>query len=170
MRSVFVAALLATALTACGKEIHEYEISAATIDQFVAGAEKMAAREDANAPLAMSVLASNQIDVPPGVQIWNPDKTLKSVGIENAYLIALVDDQVPSQEYRSAFSPGQEPFESATEQYVHFVSGLYRLGESQESVVLAVYPQYNTMAERKKHGRLHTADPMYIRVVFTSDL
>ena len=166
MRTILVAALLATILSACGSDIDEYEISSTTIDQFVAGAEKMATRDDANAPLAMSVLDTNTIGVPPGIQVWNPDETLKSVGINNADLIALINDQVPSQEYRSAFSPGQEPFESATEQYVHFVSGLYGLRASQAAVDLAIYPQYNTMAERKKYGRLHTKDPKYIRIVF----
>ena len=166
MRNMLFTALLIAMLSACGNKVHEYEISSETIDQFYAGADEMAARDDARAPLAFSVLATNQIDVPPGVQVWKPDATLRSVGINNADLIALVDEQVPSQEYRSDFYPGQEPFDSATAQYVDFVSGLYRLRESRESVLLTIYPQYNTMAERREHGRLHTKDPKYVRVIF----
>lgn len=164
-RALFISLLL-PALAACGDGIEEYEVTAEAVEQFHAQAEELAARDDANAPLAFSVLASNQIDVPPGVQVWNPDVTLRTVGIKNADLIALIDDRVPSQEYRSSFAANQEPFANATEQYVHFVSELLALRESRESVLLTVYPQYKTIAEREEHGRLHAKEPTLIRLVF----
>ena len=153
-------------LAGCGRDIIEYEISSATIDQFAASADKIGARDDSGAPLAMSVLASNQIGVPEGVQVWNPEQALSSVGISNGDLIALVDGEVPSREYRTSFAANQRPFGSATEQYVHFVTGLFALRESRESVLLTVYPRYATRAEREKHGRVHAKDPKLIRIIF----
>ena len=117
-------------------------------------------------PLAMSVLAGNQIGAPEGVQVFNPEATLKSVGINNGDLIALVDGQVPSREYGYSFAAGQKPFGSATEQYVHFVNGLLALHTSQDSILLSVHPQYRTKAEREKHGGLHSEEPNLIRIVF----
>ena len=158
--------LLAVSLTGCGNDITEYEISSQSIDQFMDNAEALSARDDDKAPLAMSVLANNKGTVPPGVQIWNPDKTMQSVGIVNGDVITLVDEQLPSRDYGHAFAPDQEPFGSATEQYVHFVSGLLAKRNTQESVLLAVHARYGTMAERKEHGRIHSKDPRLIRIVF----
>lgn len=158
--------ILAVTMAGCGDHITEYEMPPAAIERFAANADSLGARDDANSPLAMSVLATNQTGVPEGVQVWNPETTLKSVGINNADLIALVDGQVPSREYGHAFAANQKPFANATEQYVHFVSGLLALNESQDSIVLAIHPQYRTMAERKKHGSLHTKEPQLIRVLF----
>ena len=158
--------MLTVTVVGCGNDIIEYEISSAAIEQFAANAEKLGARDDANSPLAMSVLASNQIGVPEGVQVWKPEATLKSVGIDNGDLIALVDGEAPSGEYGHAFAAGQKPFGSATEQYVHFVSGLLALRDSQDSVLLSIHPQYRTKAEREKHGGLHTKEPKLIRIVF----
>jgi hypothetical protein len=165
-RVLAIAASLALVLAGCGSDIVEYEVSSATIDRFAANADKIGARDYIKAPLAMSVLASNQIGVPEGVQIWNPEEALRSAGINNGDLIALVDGQVPSREYRSSFAANQRPFGNATEQYVHFVSGLFELRKSQESVLLTVYPRYATRAEREKYGGVHAKDPKLIRVIF----
>lgn len=158
--------ILTLAVAGCADEVIEYEISSTAIERFAANAEELSARDDANSPLAMSVLAGNQIGVPEGVQIWNPETTLTSAGIKNGDLIALVDGQVPSREYGHAFAAGQKPFGSATEQYVHFVRGLLALRDSQDSVTLSIHPQYRTKAERERNGSLHTKKPKLIRIVF----
>ena len=150
----------------CSDQVIEYEMSSAAIEQFAANAAELGARDDVDSPLAMPVLASNQIGAPEGVQIFNPETTLKSVGINNADLIALVDSQVPSHEYGSAFAANQKPFANATEQYVHFVSSLLARRETQDSVLLSVHLQYRTRAEREKNGGMFTKEPQLIRVVF----
>lgn len=157
---------LAVAMVGCADNVVEYEISSASIEQFLANAEKLSARDDANSPLAMSVLAGNRIDAPESVQVWNPEVTLKSVGINNGDLIALVDGKVPSRDYGHSFGANQKPFGSATEQYVHFVSGLFALRNTQDSILLSIHPQYRTNAERDKHGGIHTKEPNLIRIVF----
>lgn len=158
--------MLAMVAAGCGDNITEYEISSATIGNFAATAEKLGARDDDRNPLAMSVLASNQIGAPEGVQVWNPEATLQSVGINNGDLVALVDGQVPSREYGYTFAAGQKPFSDATEQYVHFVSGLFAVRDSQESILLSIHPQYRTIEEREKNGGIHTKEPNLIRIVF----
>ena len=158
--------MLTIALAGCGDTVVDYQLSSETIERFAANAEELGARDDANSPLAISVLASNQVGAPEGVQVWNPEATLKSVGINNGDLIALVDGQVPSREYGSSFAADQKPFGSATEQYVHFVSGLLALRNSQDSVLLSVHSQYRTRAEREKHGGIHSKEPNLIRIVF----
>ena len=150
----------------CGDSVIGYEMSAAAMEKFAANAEELGARDDANSPIAMSVLASNRIGAPEGVKIWNPDATLKSVGINNGDLIALVDGQVPSREYGNAFAAGQKPFGNAAQQYVHFVSGLLALRDSQDALLLSIHPQYRTSAEREKHGGIHAKEPTMIRIVF----
>lgn len=166
MQRLMALLMLTIALAGCGDNVVEYEISSETIERFAAEAEKLGARDDANSPLAMSVLASNQIGAPEGVQVWKPEATLNSVGINNGDLIALVDGQVPSREYGHSFAADQKPFGNATEQYVHFVSGLLALRDSQDSVLLSIHPQYRTKAEREKHGGIHTKEPNLVRIVF----
>ena len=161
------ALIVAIGLAGCGSDVTEYEITPQSVEEFIQRADALGARDDDNAPLAMSVLAGNTGTVPPGVQIWNPEKTLKSVGIVNGDVIALVDDQLPSRDYGHSFAADQKPFGSATEQYVHFVTGLLNQRESKESILLAVHARYGTKAERDKHGRIHTEDPRHIRIIFS---
>jgi len=163
---LFFVLLLVSLGAGCGDNVVEYEMHSAAIEQFTVNAEKLVKRDDANSPLAMSVLSSNQIGAPAGVQIWKPETTLKSAGINNGDIIALVDGQVPSREYGHAFAAGQKPFGSATEQYVHFVSGLLALRNNHDSILLSIHPQYRTKAERKEHGGLHTKEANLIRIVF----
>ena len=144
----------------------EYDLDAETISQFESQAESLAARDDYDAPLAVSVLPTNQIGAPPGVKIWNPESTLKVVGISNGDLVALVDGEIPSQDYRSSFAASQEPFATATEQYVNFVSGLLALRHSQQSIMLDVHHEYRTIAERKKNGGIYTKEATRIRILF----
>lgn len=158
--------ILTAALAGCGDKVVEYSISAAAIEEFAANADKLGARNDALSPLATSILANNRIDAPAGVTIDLPDPILRSVGINNGDLIAFVDGKVPSRDYGSAFAAGQKPFASATEQYVHFVSGLFALRETQDTVLLSIHPKYRTIAERKKHGGYYAREPKLIRIVF----
>lgn len=165
MRRLVGLLMLATALIGCSDDVVEYTISSQAIKRFTATANTLVARDDANSPLAALVLASNQIGAPEGVQVWNLEATLKSVGLNDGDLIALVDGQVPLRNYGLSFAVDQNPFDSPTEQYVRFVSGLLAMREAQNSVLLSVHPQYRTTAERKKYG-LHTKEPLLIRIVF----
>ena len=158
--------MLIFTMAGCTDHVIEYEMASEAIERFAANAEELGARDNANSPLAMSVLASNQLGAPESVQVFNPEATLKSVGINNADLIALVDGRVPSREYGHAFAANQKPFSNATQQYVHFVSGLLALRDSQDSVLLSVHAQYRTRAEREKHGGMYTKKPQLIRIVF----
>ena len=158
--------MLALLVGACGDSVLEYNLEAETISRFESRAESIAARDDDNAPLAMSMKPTNQIGAPPGVKVWNPESTLAAVGISNGDLIALVDGEVPSQDYGSSFAARQKPFASATEQYVDFVSGLLALRHAQSSVLLSVHHQYRTIAEREKYGGIHAKEATMIRIVF----
>ena len=158
--------VLAVSIVACSDGVLEYELDGEAVHRFESESKQIAARDDDNAPLLMSVRASNQIGAPPGVKVWNPEATLVAMGLKNGDLIALVDGSVPSQAYGSSFAANQEPFGSATEQYVDFVRGLLEKRHSQDSVMLNVHHEYRTIAEREKHGGIHTREATRIRVLF----
>lgn len=161
-----VVCFLVLCIVSCGDGVLEYDLDAETIRRFEVQAESIATRDDTRAPLAMSMLPTNQIGAPPGVKVWNPESTLAAVGISNGDLIALVDGEVPSLNYGASFAANQEPFASATEQYVDFVSGLLAMRHSRDSISLDVHHQYRTIAEREKHGGIHAKKATRIRITF----
>ena len=69
MQRLIALLMLTIALAGCGDTVVDYQLSSETIERFAANAEELGARDDANSPLAISVLASNQVGAPEGVQV-----------------------------------------------------------------------------------------------------
>lgn len=161
--SLTISALL---LIGCADKVQEFSLDGETIAQFEADAARIAARDDARAPIAFSIRPDNQIAAPAGVKIHYPDPALVAAGLKTGDLVALIDGAVPAKDYQTAFAANQKPFATATEQYVDFVQTLIELRSRQPSVLLSVHHQLRTKAERDANGGIHAKEPTLIRIVF----
>jgi len=160
---------------ACTSDIEEYAIDQAAIGRFEAEAKAVALSDEHDSPLAGLISPTNSVGAPLGVQIWNPEATLRGVGIENGDVISGFDEEDlygPLQEaWKLTGKPFREgqfnqgPFHPESEKYVWFVRRLLERRHTTDSILLEIHGRYFTIKEREKYG-LYKDEPRLIRINF----